>query len=319
MKLTTWSAGVVVVLLGASACGGSGESEVNADGLRPVTLNTVPFVNNVPTWFGIEEGIFEDNGLEVELMESPSPIPITSSLVSGESDFGFASIPGVIYAIKQGIDLKCVSEVSGQVDPEKDTSGLVAGPDSGIEELADLDGASVAVVQLEGLNPINIDLLTSRAGVDSVEYLQLPFPQMRQALKEGRVDAALVTQPFLAGALEDGATLLATPSSQLWGGGNLFCYTATQALIDRDPELVEMFVKAQNESIRAAGENEDAARLTMVEYMGLDEEQASREVIPSNYNSDFNLSMLAELQDVMVDQGLIDEAIPAEDLVWQPR
>jgi NitT/TauT family transport system substrate-binding protein len=72
------------------------------------------------------------------------------------------------------------------------------------------------------------------------------------------------------------------------------------------------------EAITYAKDHEDEAKATLVEYLELTEEQAQAQVIPTNYVPEINLESIAEIQDLMKEQGSIPSTVDPEEMVWEP-
>jgi NitT/TauT family transport system substrate-binding protein len=305
---------LAAVMVVAAACGGGGGS---AAGPTDITVNIVPFTPNAVLFLGMEKGMFEKRGLNVELQRAASPVPVVASLVAEQADFGFVTTPVLINANREGTPIKCVAPVDGQISPDRDASALVAPAGSGIDSLDDLSGKSVAVVQLASINLIGAKKLIDDAGATGTEYIAMPFPQMPQALADGRVDAAVITSPYLETALAAGAVALAHPSSDLFPTGTVYCYAATAQFLEENTAVAQGFHDAMEEAILYAKDHEDEALATLVEHLDLTPEQAQAQIIPTNYVPEVNLDSIAAIQDVMAQQGAINSTVNPADLVWQ--
>jgi NitT/TauT family transport system substrate-binding protein len=306
---------LAAVMVVAAACGGGGGG--SDAGPTDITVNIVPFTPNAVLFLGMEKGMFEKRGLNVELQRAASPVPVVASLVAEQSDFGFVTTPVLINANREGTPIKCVAPIDGQISPDRDASALVAPAGSGIDSLDDLSGKSVAVVQLASINLIGAKKLIEDAGATGTEYVAMPFPQMPQALADGRVDAAVITSPYLETALGAGAVALAHPSSDLWPNGTVYCYAATAQYLAENPAVAKGFHDAMEEAILYAKDHEDEALATLVEHLELTPEQAKAQIIPTNYVPEINLDSIAAIQDVMAQQGSINSTVEPADLVWQ--
>jgi NitT/TauT family transport system substrate-binding protein len=224
-----------------------------------------------------------------------------------------------VNASSQGTDVKCVSPIDGQIAPDRDASALVAAKDSGITSLEDLGGKTVAVVQLSSINLIGAQKLITDAGAKDTKFVAVPFPQMPQALADGRVDAAVITSPYVETALDAGAVPLAHPSSDLWPNGTIYCYAATAAYLKDNPKVAKAFQEAMTEAITYTKDHEDEAKATLVDHLDLTPEQAQAQVIPSNFVPEINKDSIASIEKVMVEQGAIKKEVDPDDLVWQPQ
>ncbi|MCO1659077.1 ABC transporter substrate-binding protein [Pseudonocardia humida] len=310
---------LAAVAVAAAACGGEAATAPDGTELTEVTVGIVPFSPNAVLFLAMERGMFAERGLSVTVEPAASPIPVVASLVAEQAEFGFVTTPVLINANREGTPIKCVSPVDGQVSPDRDSSALVAAAGSGIDSLDDLSGRTVAVVQLASINLIGAKKLIEDAGATGTEYVAMPFPQMPQALADGRVDAAVITSPYVETALDAGAVTLANPSSQLFPTGTIYCYAATDRFLADNPELARAFQETMTEAITYAGQHEDEAKATLVEHLQLTPEQAQAQIIPSNYVPEINLDSITTIQDLMRAQGAIDSSVDPADVVWQPQ
>ena len=307
----------------AAACGSSGGGDSQAasasGGVTDVTVGIVPFTPNAVLFLAQKNGIFKKHGLNVTTESAAAPTPIVASMVAGKQQFGFLTTPVLINASSQGTGVKCVSPIDGQVAKDKDASALVAAKDSGITKVGDLGGKTVAVVQLSSINLIGAQKLITDAGAKDTKFIAMPFPQMPQALADGRVDAAVITSPYVETALKAGAVALAHPSSDIWPGGTIYCYAATDAYLKKNPKVAQEFQEAMVEAIAYTKDHEDEAKATLVDQLKLTPEQAQAQVIPSNYVPEINTDSIASIQQVMADQGSITKKVDPKDLVWNPK
>jgi NitT/TauT family transport system substrate-binding protein len=315
MRKGVKAAALAAVMVVAAACGGGGGADA---GPTDVTVNIVPFTPNAVLFLAMEKGMFAGRGINVELQRAASPVPVVASLVAEQADFGFVTTPVLINANREGTPIKCVAPIDGQVSPDRDASALVAAAGSGIDSLDDLSGKSVAVVQLASINLIGAKKLIEDAGSKGTEYIAMPFPQMPQALADGRVDAAVITSPYVETALDAGAVPLAHPSSDLFPNGTIYCYAATAQYLSENATVAQGFHDAMEEAILYAKDHEDEALATLVEHLELTPEQAQAQIIPTNYVPEINLDSITAIQDVMAQQGSINSTVDPADLVWRP-
>jgi NitT/TauT family transport system substrate-binding protein len=314
----------MAALLSITAACGSGssndaEGSGGSGGLTDVTVGIVPFTPNAVLFLAQKNGIFKKHGLNVTTESAAAPTPIVASMVAGKQQFGFLTTPVLVNANSQGTDVKCVAPIDGQISPDRDASALVAAKDSGITSLKDLGGKTVAVVQLSSINLIGAQKLITEAGAKDTKFVAMPFPQMPQALADGRVDAAVITSPYVETALQAGAVPLAHPSSDLWPNGTIYCYAATASYLKENPKVAQEFHDAMVEAITYTKDHEDEAKATLVDHLQLSPEQAQAQVIPSNFVPEINTDSIASIEKVMVEQGAIKKEVDPSDLVWTPQ
>lgn len=318
-RIFTVAAASALAMAVLAACGsGSSPGDTDAKGLTKLTVGIVPFSPDAVMFHAMDAGIFKKHGLEVKTEPAASPIAISAAMVSGKQQFGFITTPVLVNANLAGTAMKCVSPVDGQVNKERDSSALVTSKKSGITSLAGLAGKKFAVVQLGSINRLGAQKLFDDAGVKGVKYLAIPFPQMPQALADGRVDGAVITSPYVETAIDAGANVLAHPSSDIWPDGTIYCFAAMSKYLTENPKIAKAFNAAMTESITYAKDHEPEVLKSLVSHLKLSPKEAAAQIIPSNYVPEINRDSIASIQSEMEKQGVIKKTVNPDDLVWTP-
>lgn len=302
----------------AAGCGGGGSSTGSSGGLTNVNVGYVAFDDAAVLFLANEKGIFAKHGLKVKLNEAASPTPIVASMVSGQYQFGFVTTPVLINTNLGGQKLQCVSVVDGQVDPKSDSAALVASAKSGVTSPAQLSGKTIGVVQLSSINLLEAKKIAEDAGAKNEKFVAIPFPQMPQALSDGRIQAAVITSPFLQTALKAGAKPLAYPNSQLFPNGTVYCFGATGRYLSGNAKTAKEFRDAINETTVYAKTHLSEEKATLVKYLKLSASDAQAQQIASNYVPELNVQSLSDVQDLMKQQGDIKSTVDPASLVWSP-
>lgn len=265
-----------------AACSGGPSANEPGDGdgapeRASITVAINPSSQFAPMFYGIESGIFEEHGLDLEVVPQTDVAAIVSGIASGQYDFGFATVVHVLTANANGIPLRTVSTIEGQIKPDDEGTVTIAREGSGIEDFGDLEGKRLATVGLSSMNTLTTWALAEEAGADpkSIELVQLPFGQMAAALANGDVDAAVMQWPFADDALNAGGVALGYNNRVMFKDTATTFFNTSQSFIDQNPNTVQAFSDAMIESIEAATADPDAARATLVDGLGLTEEQAA--------------------------------------------
>jgi NitT/TauT family transport system substrate-binding protein len=249
-----------------------------------------------------------------------NPIAVASSMLSGQQQFGFVTVPVLANLNAKGTPFKCVSSVDGQqpTDPAKDGTMLVAAKGSGIKTIKDLAGKKVATVQLASLNSLATEVLAKRSGISptSFQLVQMPFPQMPAALSQGRVQAAVIVSPFVNTAIKQGATVLTHPNVALFPGGTVTCFDATGAYISQHPGTVSAFHTAMNEAIAYAQAHQTEAKATLAKYMSLAPDVAQKQILSTNWNPALNPATIDQIEAYMKQLGQLSKTVPASRMIW---
>lgn len=322
----TLGAGAVVLAttMVLSACASPGDAGAGAGGggeLTTVTLAVNPSAQSAPLYYGLQEGIFEKHGIDLEIVPQTDVAAIISGVASGQYEFGFATVVHTINANLNGIKIRAVATVEGQQkdseDPEEGNS-LVAAPNSGVEDAGDLTGKTLGVVGLASLNTFAAYDMIDRAGGDasSVELVQLPFGQMTTALASGDIDAAVIQAPFISDAIGIGGKVIGKPNVETFPNMAVGLYTTVQSYIDENEEVVQAFSDAILEAQSESSANVDEARATLVENLGITEEAASAAKWNTDSNPHVNVEGFEKAQELLMKFGDQSEELDVNELVW---
>lgn len=242
-----------------------------------LTIAINPSSQFAPLYHGVESGIFEAHGLELEIVPQTDVAAIVSGIASGSYDFGFATVVHVINANANGIPIRTVSSIEGQIKPDDEGTVTIATAESGITDFAGLEGKRLATVGLSSMNTLTTWALADEAGIDpkSIELVQLPFGQMAASLESGDVDAAVMQWPFANDALDAGGVVLGYNNRVLFKDTATTFFNTSQSFIDQNPATVQAFSDAMIESMESANADPDVAREALIPGLGLTAEQAA--------------------------------------------
>jgi NitT/TauT family transport system substrate-binding protein len=315
------SAVIVVALFVAGCGGGSSQNSDSAGKTTTLKVGYVPYADDAPAFLAQERGIFRKHGLNVEFVPAANPTAIVAAMLSGQQQFGFVTGPVLINVNTKGTPLKCVAPVVGRqpADTKRDGTTLIAGKGSGIKGVRDLAGKKVAMVQLNSLNSLDVQTLATQAGVDAetIKLIQMPFPQMPAALSQGRVQAAVIVQPFAQTAIDQGSTIINHPNAQLWGGGTTVCFGALARYIDQHADVVKNFNAAMRESILYTKDHESEAKTTLVKRLNLAPDAAQKQVLQTNWDPTLTPETIDKMQTFMKQFGLLQKTMPGSEMIWQ--
>ncbi|HEU5158488.1 MAG TPA: ABC transporter substrate-binding protein [Streptosporangiaceae bacterium] len=306
---------------GDSSDSGSGSGAGGGGGVTNIKVGYVPYADDAAAFLAQEKGIFRKHGLNAEFVPAANPTAIVAAMLSGQYQFGFITDPVLINVNVKGTPIKCVAPVIGRqpADTKRDGTTLIAGKGTGIKSVKDLAGKKVAMVQLNSLNSLDVQTLASQEGIDhkSIQLIQMPFPQMPAALSQGRVQAAVIVQPFAQTAIEQGATVLNHPNAVLWAGGTTVCFSALGKYIDDNPDVVKNFNAAMREAILYTKDHESEAKATLVKRMNLSPEAAQKQVLQTDWNPTLTPETIDKIQTHMKQFGLLEKTMPGSQMVWE--
>jgi NitT/TauT family transport system substrate-binding protein len=315
------SAAILAVLTGCGGGDDAGEapsdSATGSTETQAITVGVIPIVDVAPIYLGVEQGFFEDRGLDVELVTAQGGAAIVPAVISGEFDFGFSNITSLLVAQTKGLPLKVVAAGDSTTGkPGEDFAAVVAPQGSSIAGPADLAGRTVAVNTLNNIGTTTISKVVEDAGGDAstINFVELPFPDMPAALAEGRIDAAWGLEPFLTIMRNQGATPVTWNYAETDPNLVIAAYFTTQQKVKENPELVEAFTEAMNESLQYAQDNPDAARGALGSYTQIDPAVADALILP-RWPSEIDADAVQLLADLAEQDGLVDTPPDVEALL----
>lgn len=255
----------------------SGDGSAAAGELTQVTVGLVPLAASIAVEYGIQEGIFEKHGLEVEIALANAGAAMLPAVSNGQMDFGVGNPLSVLTAVDQGLDMKIVAGYCNSSDEGEDTSGVVTRVDAGIKDYGDLAGKTTSINALRTLGDLTLMDLAEQGGSDpaDVKFAEMPFQDMPAQLEQGNTDAIWIPEPFLTTALEDPENELLGYSFRdaIEGMPTMVTFTSG-TYAEENPETVEQFQEAITEALAATDENNDEAKKLLPEFMNLPEEAA---------------------------------------------
>jgi NitT/TauT family transport system substrate-binding protein len=317
--LATAATAVTLVL---AACGGPSDAGPEggspADGeLTPVTVGVIPIVDVAPIYLGVQEGFFEDRGLDVTLELAQGGAAIVPAVVSGEYQFGFSNVTSLLVASSQGLPLKAVAAGNFTTGtPGEDFGAIVVPEDSDVEDAADLAGKTVAVNTLNNIGDTTIRKVVADAGGDpaAVEFVEMGFPDMPAAVAGNQVDAAWVVEPHLTTALQQGARFVASNFAETDPELMIAAYFTSEQKIAEDPETVEAFTAAMEESLTYAEEHPDETRAVLDTYTEIDPAVKEAMVMP-RFAPDLEEHSFQVLADLGMEYGMFEEPVDVSQLL----
>ena len=287
--------------------------------LVSITVGILPVADLAPLYYGIEQGFFEEEGLEVTTEVGQGGAALVPAVETGEMQFAFGNYVSLMLARQNNVGVQIVSHVvSGAETPDRGTNALLVAPDSGIETIDDLAGRTFAVSTLNNVGEVNIRTTLRSNGVDDsdIEFIELPFPDMNAAVEAGEVDVAWTAEPFIT--LGEAARLvnLGDPMFETMPSLPLAGMFASEDWLEDNPELAEGFFRAMQRSLEAS-EDEQAMRDAIVANT-----ETPPDIVPelalANWEPELDTDNLARLGELAADYGILDAEPDVDELVWTP-
>jgi NitT/TauT family transport system substrate-binding protein len=306
--------------LAAAGCGDDDDSsggDGGSSGPTTITVGTLPIANAAPMYLGMEKGFFEDEGLKIKPQVGEGGAALVPALISGDAQFAFVGVIPAITAVAQDVPVKIVTSSDDAAETEEeDWQTLVVPKGSAIKSVEDLPGKTVAVNALRGLAEVVISRSLEKQGVDykQVKLLEVPFPEMPAALEGGRVDAALLTEPFLSAVLAEGGTQIDAPSVETLPSFPNGVYITSEQYLAENKDVVDRFASAMNKSLDYAQSHPEEVRRIIPTYTQVPKAAAEKLRLPA-FDSELDQKGIELEAELTAKYGIIEEAPAYDDLV----
>lgn len=263
-----------VMVFSLSACGGGtteAETASAESSLTQVTLGMVPWPAFELFYLADEKGIFEKNGLDVEIQEFSSTTDNSSAFVGGQLDFCTYASAESIAPYAEGGDFKVVL----LADKSNGCEGLVTSPD--IKTVADLKGKTVATQYCSVDHLLLLTLLQENGmTIDDINMVDMTIEAAGNAFVAGQCDAACIWDPYFSQAKAKGGNVLYSTSDNPDIISDVLA--ASGDMIENHPDAVEAMVKSYYEAADYWRENGDEASEFMASKLGVSKEEFDEQI-----------------------------------------
>lgn len=262
----------LVMVFALSACGsGKSETQSTEDGLTKVTLGMVPWPAFEMFYLAEEKGIFEKNGLDVDIQEFSSTTDNSSAFVGGQLDFCTYASSESIAPFAEGADFKVVL----LADKSNGCEGLVATSD--IKKVADLKGKTVATQYCSVDHLLLLTLLKENGmSIDDINMVDMSIENAGNSFIAGQCDAACIWDPYFSQAKDKGGTVLYSTADNPDIISDVLA--ASGEMVENNPEVVEAMVKSYYEAADYWREHTDEANEFMASKLGVSKEEFASQI-----------------------------------------
>jgi NitT/TauT family transport system substrate-binding protein len=310
----------IAAALVAGGCGDDEETGGGGPGAAEQTtlrVGVIPIADVAPLYLGIKQGFFEDRQLKIEPQLAEGGAAITPAVLSGDFQIGFSNTVSLLIAASKDLPVTIISQgVLGGKTEEEAWADLLVLKDGPIKEPKDLEGKTIAVNTLKNICEVTIKASLEQEGVavDTLEFTEVPFPDMNAALEAGRVDAACVVEPFVSQGKAGKARGIAPFYVRTAPDLTVATYFTSTQYAEENADVVDRFVQAMNKSLTYAESHPDEVRKVLLDYTEIPPEAAEAIKLPV-WRPDLNEPTIERLSELSVKYGLIEEKPDLDELI----
>jgi NitT/TauT family transport system substrate-binding protein len=308
MKLKTLSGVLLIIILSLALGGCSLGPQASQDTSLKVGL--LPIIDVLPFYIAQNNGYFEDEGLQIELVPVKSAQERDALIQAGEIDGALTDLQGVALFNREESLLKTVIKAR-KAYPDFPHFRVVAAPGFAVNSPADLAGVPIGISQNTIIEYLTDRLVTAwglpadQIAIEEVSAIPVRF----ELLMEGQLKAALLPDPLAQAAIAGGGSLIVDDTQFTEYSQSVLAFTA--ASLEAKPDTVRAFLRAWNKAVEDLNQDPNAYRDVLVE----------KTRVPPNIQGTYNVPKFpkneitteAEWNDVVdwaVEKGLLDEPVP---------
>jgi ABC-type nitrate/sulfonate/bicarbonate transport system substrate-binding protein len=329
---------VLVAIAGLiGACGGSDDADSQGAATggtvsdETIRIGASGSHSWLPIRYAAEQGYFSEEGLpNVEFVEIASAPDAANALAAGEIEFAGLAVERAVLSSLGGRATSCVMAIQ-----DSPPSSLVVAADSGIDpgDWDALAGKTIGVVQ-GGWSEIFPKYLISQAGgisPDDVKWTSTANTgAMLSSLQAGQIDGFSGIEPAQRQAIEQGMAVmfydLEDPENLAADWPEPFLATCLQAqreYADANPEVVAAVSAAIDRALKEIHDDHQIAiDLAASTAPDVPERvwEASVEGLITTWSTTGQIDeqAVANVQNMLVDFGILPRALPYEELVFTP-
>ena len=309
----------VMCVAALSACGGDDGGGGGTSEVKPATLKVgvIPIADVAPLYLGIRKGFFAKEKLTIEPVLAEGGAAIVPAVISGSDQIGFSNATSLVIASSKKLPVQMISQgdIGGESSDDA-PDGVIVHKDSTIREPKDLEGKTVSVNNLNNVGPLTISRTLEKAGADpkKIKFTEVPFPDALAALEAKRVDATFVVEPFETAALKAGHRVLLHSFEETAPSYTVATYFTTKEYIQKNPDIVERFVRAINASMEYAESHHEEVRDIVTTYTKIPAPLAKEMVLP-HWAADLHEDTIQLTIDLAAKYGFIEDKPALDDLI----
>lgn len=293
--------------------------------MTKVTLNEVAHsIFYAPMYIAIEEGYFEEEGIDLTLVTGFGADKTMTAVLSGEADIGFMGSEASIYTYNEGakdyvVNFAQLTQRAGNFLVARE-----AMPDFSWD---DLKGKNVLGGRKGGMPEMVFEYILRQNGIDPEKDLSIDqgidFGSTAAAFSGGQGDFTVEFEPGATSLENEGEGYVVASLGTDSGYVPYTAFSAKQSYIDKNPEVMQGFTNALQKGMDYVQKHspDEISAIIEPQFKETDLETITT-IVKRYYDQDtwkdnlvFEEKSFDLLQDILQDAGELDERAPYKDLV----
>jgi NitT/TauT family transport system substrate-binding protein len=267
-------------------------------------IGVLPVIDTLPLYVAEEQGLFEQEGIDVQLVEFNSALERDAAFTAGAIDGYFGDLINTL-VLKKSLDVKVVT-VDYHTLFDGRMFAILASPNSGISDITQLNGTSIATSVASISEYFMNEMLVANGVTEAVQIEQVPaIPIRYSSLMSDQIRVSVLPEPFVTRAISEGAILL-TDDRAINTTATVIALRGD--LVSQDPQAAESFLRAYNASVAMVNEDPWRYNQTLEESIHFPAElEAIFDFPPLSSTALPTEGELQRVQEWMMEKGILTE------------
>ncbi len=321
-KILAFSMAAALAAASLTACRSAGEPE---KGLTPVTLNEVAHsIFYAPQYAAIELGYFEEEGIDLTLVNGGGADKVMTALVSGDADIGFMGSEASIYTYANGAEDYAVN--FAQLTQRAGNFLVAREPDESFS-WQKLKGKKVLGGRAGGMPEMVFEYILKKNGIDPAADLSIDqsisFGLTAAAFTSSDADYTVEFEPFATSLELEGSGYVVASLGTDSGYVPYTAYSAKKSYMEKHPDIIQKFTNAIQKGMDYVNSHtaEEIAKTIQPQFEETPLENIT--IIVGRYKDQdswkddtiFEKTSFDLLQNILEEADELPERVPYEDLV----
>lgn len=291
-----------------------------------VRVGVSAYLSYAPFHIAEAEGLFADQGLDVELIDLRRSYLWLVPLIQGDLDVGAGQLsPGLFNAMARGANIRLVAGKEVYASSSGCTYlGILISNElaqQGSPADARLLRGRIVSVERDSVYGFFLDRIMQTAGLDLSDVsTRVVGPAVEvDAVVAGQIDAFNSAEPWVTRALDTGLVVLAHSAEVVIPDFPAGAVVFGPTLLEGSSDLGRRFMAAYFAGVEYYEEGKTDRNLEILsQSLGLDRKFLEQACWPTFSSGPVDHGQIREFQDWQRAQGLLNETLAPEDY-WEPR
>lgn len=260
-------------------------------------------VDIAPLYRAMDMGYFKTEGIDIHVAVAPSGPKAVEGLANGQYDVAFSSYPGIFGAQINKVNLKLVAPaytaLSGHLM-------LMGSPDDTFTKPEQVRGKTIAVTAKGSISDLGVEAVLAERGIssDGINWVEMAFPEMVDALRAGQIDGAVLAEPFVTEARQDKAWEILDVGIGQTNRLPMSGWAITAQFARQHADKAEAFRRALRKGAIDVGNDPNVRNKILVDHLNVDPKLAPQVRI-GIYPTDLDESEIKKVAILMRDLGVV--------------